>query len=170
METAAVLEQSEQIAAPAIAAPPEQAPIMTLSCYGGKLTREQLSRVPTPCATATHKPIPHIEVVKKLIEALSFRQIGVVREEYAVSTDGTKMFGVMDLTSGFQGCRFASGLPKQPRQIVPAELHSRPQSLRLRHLAFTESTRRCWQSTTRISCWRTASLLEWIACSETLAP
>ena len=60
---------------------------MTLSSYGGKLTREQLSRVPTPCATATHKPIPHIEVVEKLIEALSFRQIGVVREEYAVSAD-----------------------------------------------------------------------------------
>ena len=110
METATVLEQSEPIAAPAIAAPPEQAPIITLSSYGGKLTREQLSRVPTPCATATHKPIPHIEVVKKLIEALSFRQIGVVREEYAVSADGMKMFGVMDLTSGFQGCRFAIGL------------------------------------------------------------
>jgi Domain of unknown function (DUF932) len=110
METAAVLEQSEPPAAPAIAAPPDQAPIMTLSSYGGKITREQLSRVPTPCATATHKPIPHIQVVEKLIEALSFRQIGVVQEEYAVSSDGMKMFGVMDLTSGFQGCRFAIGL------------------------------------------------------------
>ena len=30
------------------------------------------------------------------MEALSFRQIGVVREEYAVSYDGMKMFGVMD--------------------------------------------------------------------------
>jgi Single-strand binding protein family len=46
----------------------------------------------------------------RLLEALSFRQIGVVREEYAVSADGMKMFGVMDLTSGFQGCRFAIGL------------------------------------------------------------
>ena len=55
-------------------------------------------------------PIPHIAVVEKLIEALSFRQIGVVREEYAVSADGVKMFGVMDLSSGFDGCRFAMGL------------------------------------------------------------
>jgi hypothetical protein len=54
------------------------------------------SRVKTPAATATHKPIPHITVVEKLMEALSFRQIGVVREEYAVSYDGMKMFGVMD--------------------------------------------------------------------------
>jgi len=48
--------------------------------------------------------------VEKLIEALSFRQIGVVREEYAVSSDGMKMFGVVDLSSGFDGCRFAIGL------------------------------------------------------------
>ena len=89
---------------------PVPAPTMTLCSYGSKLTLEELARVATPAATATHKPIPHIAVVEKLIEALSFRQIGVVREEYAVSLDGMKMFGVMDLSSGFQGCRFAIGL------------------------------------------------------------
>jgi hypothetical protein len=57
MVIAAVLEQNEPARAPAIVGPPEQAPIMTLSSYGGKLTREQLLRVPTPSATATHKPI-----------------------------------------------------------------------------------------------------------------
>jgi hypothetical protein len=89
---------------------PAPAPTMTLCSYGTKLTREELARVATPAATATHKPIPHIAVVEKLIEALGFRQIGVVREEYAVSADGMRMFGVMDLSSGFQGCRFAIGL------------------------------------------------------------
>ena len=47
-------------------------PTMTLCSYGPKLTREELARVATPAATATHKPIPHIAVVDKLIEALSF--------------------------------------------------------------------------------------------------
>ena len=89
---------------------PAPAPTMTLCSYGTKLTREELARVATPAATATHKPIPHIAVVDKLIEALSFRQIGVVLEEYAVSADGRRMFGVMDLSSGFDGCRFAIGL------------------------------------------------------------
>ena len=83
---------------------------MTLCSYGSELTREELSRVATPAATAAHKRVPHIAVVEKLTEALSFRQIGVVREEYAVSSDGMKMFGVMDLSSGFGGCRFAIGL------------------------------------------------------------
>ena len=55
------------------------------------------------------RPFPHIAVVEKLIEALGFRQIDVVQEKYAVSADGMRMFGVMDLSSGFQGCRFAIG-------------------------------------------------------------
>ncbi len=111
METATMIEHEQPTPVPTAVAPRhEEAPTMTLSSYGGRLTREQLSEIPTPEATATHKPVPHIEVVEKLIEALGFRQIGVVREEYAVSADGMRMFGVMDLTSGFQGCRFAIGL------------------------------------------------------------
>ena len=34
----------------------------------------------------------------------------MVHEEYAVSSDGMRMFGVMDLSSGFDGCRLAIGL------------------------------------------------------------
>jgi hypothetical protein len=87
-----------------------EAPAATLISYGAKLTRAELAQVPTPAGTATHKPIPHIEVVERLTETLGFRQIGVVRDEYAVSSDGMRMFGVMDLTTGFEGCRFAIGL------------------------------------------------------------
>jgi|SRR6516164_86100 len=68
------------------------------------------STKPITANTMTIKPIPHITIIEKLIEALSFRQIGVAREEYAVSCDGMRMFGVLDLSSGFDGCRFAIGL------------------------------------------------------------
>ena len=109
MQETTVIEQEQPVGV--IVSPgPAPAPSMTLCSYGSKLTREELARVTTPAPTATHKPIPHIAVVEKLIEALSFRQITVVREEYAVSSDGMKMFGVMDLSSGFEGCRFAVGL------------------------------------------------------------
>ena len=72
-----------------------------------KLTREQLALVPTPPGTATHKPVPHVEVVKALVETLGFRHIGIHREEYAVSKDGMKFYGVLDLATTFEGCRFS---------------------------------------------------------------
>jgi hypothetical protein len=81
-----------------------------LMSNGGKLSREELALVPTPSGTATHKPIPHIDVVKGLIETMGFRHIAVVHEEYAVSSDGMKMFGVMELDQGMNGARFALGL------------------------------------------------------------
>ena len=110
MQETNLIEQDQPVAA-LVSDVPAPAPTMMLCSYGSKLTREELSRVATPAATATHKPIAHIVVVEKLIEALSFRQIGVVLEEYAVSLDDMKMFGVMDLSSGFDGCRLhADGL------------------------------------------------------------
>lgn len=75
-----------------------------------KLSREDLRAVPTPEGTSTHRPVPHIEIVEALVETLSFRHIAVVRDEYAVSNDGMKMFGVLDLETSFEGCRFAIGL------------------------------------------------------------
>ena len=82
----------------------------TLIASGDKLSRTDLILVPTPPGTATHRPIPHGEVVGALIETLGFRHIAVVKDEYAVSKDGMKMFGVLDLDTGMHGCRFSIGV------------------------------------------------------------
>ncbi len=82
----------------------------TLIASTAKLTRQQLAAVATPLGTATHRPVPHAEIVEALVETLSFRHIGVVQEEYAVSKDGMKMFGVLDLDTGMPGCRFSIGV------------------------------------------------------------
>ncbi len=79
-------------------------------CGSRKLTREELTVITTPEGTLTHRPVPHHEIVTALVETLGFRHIGVVRDEYAVSNDGMKMFGVLDLETGFDGCRFSIGL------------------------------------------------------------
>jgi hypothetical protein len=81
-----------------------------LSYDNRKLDRNELALVPTPAGTATHRPIPHVEVVNALVETLGFRHIGISKEEYAVSKDGMKMFGVMELDQGMHGARFALGL------------------------------------------------------------
>src|SRR2546422_6387441 len=79
-------------------------------CGTRKLTRAELTAIPTPAGTPTHGPVPHHEIVEALAETLSFRHIGVVRDEYAVSEDGMKMFGVLDLETAFDGCRFSIGI------------------------------------------------------------
>ncbi len=75
----------------------------TLISNGGKITREELAQVPTPPGTMTHRPVPHHEIVEALVETLSFRHIGVGGEEYAVSADGMRMFGVLDLEAAYEG-------------------------------------------------------------------
>ena len=83
----------------------------TLLSQTGKISRAELAQIPTPPGTATHRPVPHHEIVAALTETLSFRHIAVIEDEYAVSQDGMKMFGVLDLeTLMVPGCRFAIGI------------------------------------------------------------
>ena len=79
-------------------------------CGTSKITRQELLEIPAPEGTRTHQPLAHHKVVEVLEEALSFRYLKIIREEYAVSQDGMKMFGVMDLSLEFSGCRFSIGL------------------------------------------------------------
>ena len=79
-------------------------------CGSEKLNRADLNQIPTPPETPTHKPVPHIEVVESLVETLGYRHIGVLRDEYAVSKDGMRLFGVLDLETTFDGCRFSIGV------------------------------------------------------------
>jgi hypothetical protein len=74
----------------------------TLISCTGKINRAELANLPTPPATATHIPIPHAAVVETLVETLSHRHIGVVDEEFAVSSDAMEMFGVLDLETSFE--------------------------------------------------------------------
>jgi len=75
-----------------------------------KIGRVELAQIAVPEATSTHKPVPHHTIVEALVETLSFRHIAVVNEEYAVSSDGMKMFGVLDLETQMEGCRFSIGV------------------------------------------------------------
>jgi hypothetical protein len=74
------------------------------------VTRDQLVQVVTPEPTTTFKPIPHSDLVNAILETLSFRHINVVKDEYAVSADGMKLFGVMELEAMGDGFRFSLGL------------------------------------------------------------
>jgi hypothetical protein len=79
-----------------------------------EISREELALIPTPEATRSHQPVPHHEIVQALIETLSFRHIGVVKDEYGVSSNGMKMFGVLDLEAGFEGLPLLNRNSQQP--------------------------------------------------------
>jgi hypothetical protein len=79
-------------------------------CGARKVTREELKEIPVPEGTKTHQPLSHYEITQVLEEALSFRFLKIVHDEYAVSSDGMKMFGVMDLNMEYSHYRFSIGL------------------------------------------------------------
>ncbi|MBL8124174.1 MAG: hypothetical protein JNJ39_08720 [Blastocatellia bacterium] len=83
---------------------------LIVHCGARKVTREELKEIPVPEGTRTHQPLSHYDIVEVLEEALSFRYMNVIRDEYAVSPDGMKLFGVMDLNTGFDGGNFSIGL------------------------------------------------------------
>ena len=81
-----------------------------------KIQRQDLLALPVPEGTATHRPIAHHLIVEALIESLGFRRITPVREEYAVTKDGMRMFGVLDLNVEEKDIRFSIAVTKLPRQ------------------------------------------------------
>lgn len=110
------------------------------------LTRQELTLVPTPSATATHRPIPHGELVQALGETLGFRQIAETREEY--------------------GCRFALGLRNSHDKTLSFTVGTESSSATT--LLFMATFNRLSPSTRRISAFTMPYRLGWIRCKETL--
>lgn len=75
-----------------------------------KISRAELSAIPTPPATDTFQPIAHKILVDALDDSLAFRRFQIVRSEFAVSPDGMKMFGLLEINAELDGIRFAIGL------------------------------------------------------------
>lgn len=74
------------------------------------LGRQDLPLLPVPEATLTHKPVPHAAVAEALIESLGLRRYQVVADEYAVTPDAARMFGVLTIDVEESGVRFAIGV------------------------------------------------------------
>jgi hypothetical protein len=75
-----------------------------------KITHEELGLVPTPEATASHQPIPHRDFALEVETGLEMRGIHVIKQEFAVSPDGMRCFGLMVTDRTFQGVNFSIGL------------------------------------------------------------
>lgn len=93
--------------------PPPPPPVSaSLIAHKGaqRMTRDELALLPVPVATKSHVPIPFVDVVTELESALRYRHITIVKEEFAATPDGGRMFGVLEINSEFHGCRCAIGI------------------------------------------------------------
>ena len=63
-----------------------------------KVDREALEKVATPEATETYQPISHGSLVDRVIESMTRRGFSVDSEEYGLSRDGARLFGVLGIS------------------------------------------------------------------------
>src|SRR5687767_4110492 len=75
-----------------------------------KISRAELASIPVPPTTDTFQPIAHQTLVDVLDDSLAFRRFQIMRSEFAVSPDGMKMFGLLEINAELDGIRFAIGL------------------------------------------------------------
>ncbi len=61
------------------------------------VTLAEMERIPAPEGTDTWRPVRHVEVVNAIHEATSVRGLSIAKEEYAVSSDDARLYGVIKL-------------------------------------------------------------------------
>jgi hypothetical protein len=69
----------------------------TSTLLGNKVSRTELLGFLPPEGTDTWKPIAHSSLVDTLEGEIVRRGLSIRREEYAVSNNGTRLFGIMDI-------------------------------------------------------------------------
>lgn len=74
---------------------------LNLHSGGELITLDALESVPTPPATATHHPLPHIDLVNMVKYALGYYGHEIVDEAHAIDKDGARYFGLLSLRSDY---------------------------------------------------------------------
>ena len=74
------------------------------------VTRETLRALPAVIGTDSFKPVAHIELVETFEREFNRRDIQIVRDQFAISKNGMRLFGTFDLTlNGVEGMAAALG-------------------------------------------------------------
>lgn len=69
---------------------------MGLTMSEGKFVgRDEIALVPTPTATASWKPVPHVEVIDAVTDVVRAHNWQILDEQYGLARDGQRMFGVI---------------------------------------------------------------------------
>ena len=73
---------------------------MNLMMSEGKYVgRNEIATVPTPEGTTSWKPVPHMDVIDAVTEAVKAKNWQILDEQYGLARDGQRMFGVMRINN-----------------------------------------------------------------------
>jgi hypothetical protein len=74
-------------------------PKLLLHCGGHLATRDEVETTLTPSPTDTWQPIPHIELIERVEEALELNKLEIGKVAHALSHGGARYFGLMEIRS-----------------------------------------------------------------------
>ena len=73
---------------------------MNLMMSEGKYVgRNEIAVVPTPTGTTSWKPVPHMDVIDAVTEAVKAKNWQILDEQYGLAREGQRMFGVMRINN-----------------------------------------------------------------------
>lgn len=97
---------------------------MTLMLHAGAepIDYDGLRGLPVPEPTSTHFPLPHHSLVDMVVYALNFFGHEVVSQEFGVTPDGMKFYGVLTLKSDYGEYADVVGLANSNNKTLPVKL------------------------------------------------
>ena len=72
-----------------------------MMCEGKYVGRDEIANVPTPTGTPSWKPVPHMDVIDAVTEAVKAKNWQTLDEQYGLAREGQRMFGVMRKTATY---------------------------------------------------------------------
>ena len=66
-----------------------------MMCDGKFVSRNEVALVPTPKASESWKPVPHIDVIEAVSEVVQAHKWQILDENFGLAREEQKMFGVM---------------------------------------------------------------------------
>jgi hypothetical protein len=112
---------------------------LILHCGANTVQRGELARVRTPVATETWQPIPHEQYVAQIERELPRHGLSVVHQAHALTHDGGRYFGLLQIQNGRNTPAFSwvLGLRNSHDKTLPAGLVAGSQVFVCDNLAFS---------------------------------
>lgn len=112
---------------------------LCLHCGGAAVERAEVKAVPTPIATRTWSPIPHIRLVEQVERALRADHLEIVNQAHALSHGGDRYFGLIQVEGARSNRDYSLvlGLRNSHDKRFPAGLVAGAQVFVCDNLSFT---------------------------------